>query len=193
MRRLLFLLVAVVFLFNYSIGEAQSKKSKAKSQDSKLSGEANDKGRAPFTIRGEIANMAQIKSDFGSDSFLFLQLMIPPSNGEMSAKFSNGRLYIATDGPRIPFPQADGKFSFEIEKLNPGVYSVIATGYGFTVDILGDSLFLLPAIEGKKLKIYDDRIKIEIPSDVKLPFLLDLGKVSLPALVIKMGGFPKEK
>lgn len=172
MKRLVILMVSVVLLFNSSIVEAQSKRSKTKSLTQQT--KAAEK-KLNFTIEGKILNSQDLKPCFEED--IYLQMLAEPKDDKMPVEIKNGKIIVNSEGLKATIKK-DGSYSFSSDNLMPGTYLV-------TVNNITGNCMMSPnfnmintiflANYKSDMKLPNDRVKIEIKSDEKLPLKINLG------------------
>ena len=179
MRRLFFLLLVAAFLFNTSIGETQSKKPKTKTQDT--SSTKKEVQISNITIRGKLKNAQHLKPYFEEDAYL--QLLPLPKDNAIAMGIEDKKFIIKSEGPKSTLMK-DGSFSFAMESLKPGIYLIVINKFGGIMPpgFKIESLILAKLGENGQMILPEDRVKIEIPVDAKLPLKIEVGDVYVPLI-----------
>ena len=84
---------------------------------------------------------------------------------------ADGLVYVESDLARIPIP-SDGIFNFQLDSLKPGKYFVAAQRFK-PRDWTRMNAMVLAKEGGNPESV----VIVEIPENVTLPFILDMGKV----------------
>jgi hypothetical protein len=116
------------------------------------------------TVTGRVTNLKPVKPYFSKESYLQLLAVQP---GGLGVKAEQGLLTYKSDLAKS-FISANGAFRLQASKLKPGSYFVVVQKVQQGEQGVP---FLMKA---------NERWKIEISSDAKLPLVIDGGDVELP-------------
>ena len=128
---------------------------------------------APITFTAVITNFAQIQQFLTDESYL--QLVPFPDSGQVSFAINQkGHISLDSDLPKGTIPGIDGRVLYEMDMLPTGKY-IIAIQQ-FNPKKMGFNLMIfMKSMEGKSAPL-----TITFPENPQLPFLVDLGEVTVP-------------
>jgi len=133
-------------------------------------------------IKGQIINVNDIKKYLTQDSYLQIVKRRPDATISFTLKVENGKLqaYYDSNLPKIAFPQ-NGKFTFEIDSLNPGSYFIVIQKVTIPITSIkykGSDLIKLRRLYKKEA----DKANIATfnVTDKKNEEIIDIGDVLIP-------------